>query len=304
MSFNSSGFGLARRPFVVIATLIAALVLPACGSDDSKAGGSSSGRTSPPIRAERPRVTIVAKDFSFDAPATIPAGYVDVTVKNEGAEGHQLQLVKLNAVTEAEFTTAAGGTSIGDIGDAVFVGGPNGAGPGGSTTATVKLEPGKYGIACFIPAADGIAHAAKGMVGFVTVEKTDKSVFHAPKSDGTIALGDFVFEPPKGFNGHGTYVIDNQGNQVHEMAYFKIAEGKTLDDVKAYILTPPGTTPPPGPPPFEEGGGIVGLSHGQENWLDFDLAAGDYAMFCFFPDPTKGDLPHAVEGMIKEFTVT
>lgn len=303
MSSISRGFGPARRSGIATAVLISALVLGACSSDGSKAGNSS-GNPERSVTVERPKVTIVTKDFSFDAPATIPAGYVDVTVKNDGAEGHQVQFVKLNAVTETEFTTAAGGTSIGDIGDAVFVGGPNGAGPGASTTATVKLEPGKYGIACFIPAADGVAHAAKGMVGFVTVEKTDASVFRAPKSDGTIVLGDFVFEPPKNFNGRGTFAVENQGNQVHEMAYFKIAEGKTLDDVKAYILTPPGTPPPPGPPPFAEGGGIVGLSHGQENWLDFDLAAGDYAMFCFFPDPTKGDLPHAIEGMIKEFTVT
>jgi len=28
-------------------------------------------------------VTFVAQDYSFTAPATIPAGYVDVSVKNE-----------------------------------------------------------------------------------------------------------------------------------------------------------------------------------------------------------------------------
>jgi hypothetical protein len=46
----------------------------------------------------------------------------------------------------------------------------------------------------------------------------------------------------------------------------------------------------------------VGLSDGST--VDLKLPAGQYAMFCFFPDPSKGDMPHALEGMIKEFTVT
>ena len=138
----------------------------------------------------------------------------------------------------------------------------------------------------------------------VEVKKTSESVETAPTTKGTITLGDFVFEPPAGFDGNGTYAVENQGNEVHELALFKIADGKTLDDVKGFILTPPGTPPPAGPPPFTEVGGTVGLSHGQTAWLDLKLDPGDYAMFCFFPDPNKDDMPHALEGMIKAFTVT
>ena len=92
------------------------------------------------------------------------------------------------------------------------------------------------------------------------MKKTAESVETAPATKGTIVLGDFVFEPPADFNGNGTYAVENQGNEVHELAMFKIADGKTLDDVKAFILTPPGTPPPAGPPPFTEVGGTVGLS--------------------------------------------
>jgi plastocyanin len=278
------------------------LVAVSCGSSDSTADSKTTSTTT--AAKPRPAVTIETSDFSFTAPATIPAGYVDVTMKNVGQEGHQVQFVKLNGVSEADFTTAASNTDIGALADAVFVGGPNGADPGGSATATVKLDPGSYEIVCFIPGSDGKAHAAHGMIGKVEVKKTAASVETAPESDGTIVLSDFVFEPPTDFTGKGTFTVENKGSEVHELGLFKIADGKTIDDVKGYLLTPPGTPPPAGPPPFTSAGGTVGLSTNGKAWLTLDLTPGKYAMVCFFPDPKKDDIPHALEGMIKEITVS
>ena len=294
-----------RRMITTRAVAVAAAVLlfAACGSSS----GSSAKDTSTTTKKATtlPKVTIEAADFSFDVPATIPAGYVDVTVNNTGKEGHQVQFVKLgDGVTYDDFKAAAAKTDISALSTSTFVGGPNGADPGGSASAILKLDPGTYALTCFIPGADGTPHAAHGMNATVEVKKTAESVETAPTTKGTITLGDFVFEPPAGFNGNGTYAVENQGNEVHELALFKIADGKTLDDVKGFILTPPGTPPPAGPPPFTEVGGTVGLSHGQTAWLDLKLDPGDYAMFCFFPDPNKDDMPHALEGMIKGFTVT
>ena len=292
-----------RSRWRALAVLAAVTALAACGSS----GGSSAKSDSTTTKAATtlPKVTIEAADFSFDAPATIPAGYVDVTVKNTGKEGHQVQFVKLgDGVTYDQFKAAAAKTDIGSLSTSTFVGGPNGADPGASTSAILKLDPGTYAIACFIPGTDGQAHAAHGMTGTVEVKKTSASVETAPATKGTITLGDFTFEPPADFNGNGTYEVTNKGNEVHELAMFEIADGKTLDDVKGFILTPPGTPPPAGPPPFTQVGGTVGLSSNQSAWLELKLAPGQYAMFCFFPDPSKGDMPHALEGMIKEFTVT
>ena len=84
----------------------------------------------------------------------------------------------------------------------------------------------------------------------------------------------------------------------------KEAAGKTLDDVKGFFLTPPGTPPPAGPPPFTSAGGIVGLGPNQTMYQTMALTPGKYVLLCFFPDPTKGNLPHALEGMVKEITVS
>ncbi len=258
-----------------------------------------------PSGSPRPKVTITATDFAFKAPLQVPAGYVDITLVNKGKEPHQAQLVKLDGIDFDEAQAAAAKTDIAAMQDkTVFLGGPNGAGPGASSTTTAHLETGTYALFCFIPAADGENHVAHGMFTQVLVVRGATSVETPPEVAGSIVLGDFTFELPKDFTGKGMFVIDNQGNQIHELALYKIADGKTLDDAKAYLLTPPGTPPPAGPPPITEGGGVVGLSPRRQGWLDLDLAPGNYVLMCFFPDPTKDDTPHVLEGMIKDFTIT
>jgi hypothetical protein len=91
------------------------------------------------------------------------------------------------------------------------------------------------------------------------------------------------------------------------MVIVRLKPGKTLADAKKFFLTPPGTPPPAGPPPFTtipNVGGLVGLSPQQHAWLDMNLTPGNYVLTCFFPDPAKKDLPHALEGMVKEVTVS
>ena len=49
---------------------------------------------------------------------------------------------------------------------------------------------------------------------------------------------------------------------------------------------------------------MVGLTPPQHAWLNLDLTPGKYMLICFFPDPKKGNIPHAVEGMVKGFTIS
>jgi plastocyanin len=288
-----------------VLVLAVGLALAGCSSS-SKSGSSTT--TTPTGSAGRPHVTFVAQDYSFTAPATIPAGYVDVSVKNEGKEDHQVQLVKLGSMSLDQFKNAAIKTNIGAVQKStVFVGGPNVANPGKTTTATVKLAPGKYAVVCFIPAnSDGKPHAAHGMITAVDVAQTDASDETTPSPASTIALKDFSFTVPAGFTGQGVVDIANQGTEVHEMGLVKLKPGKTLKDAKGFLLTPPGTPPPAGPPPFvsvPDNGGITGISPQQHAWLDMKLTPGNYVLICFFPDPKKNDIPHALEGMVKEFTI-
>jgi uncharacterized cupredoxin-like copper-binding protein len=292
-----------RRVSVVI-TAVALLSLAACGSS-SKSSSAGSGSTTTVAAKARPHVTITAHEYGFTLPAQMPAGWVDVTLHNTGKEGHQIAFAKLGSTTFAAFKTAAGATNVKALKEVQFVGGPNNVEPGSSVTATIHLEPGEYGVACFIPANDGKAHAAHGMVGEVNVVQTADSVENAPTVDGgSIDLSEFTFLPDASFKGTGTVEIKNVGTQVHELIIMKEAPGKTLDQVKAFLLSPPGTPPPAGPPPFTTAGGIVGLGPNQTMYQHMALTPGKYVFLCFFPDPTKGDIPHALEGMVKEVTIS
>lgn len=288
----------------LIAMTIAGLALAGCSSS-SKSGSGAGTTTSTAAPKLHPKVTIIARDDTFTLPARIPSGYVDVTLDNRGKEDHHAQLVKLGSMTFAQFKALAAKTDIGKVKPgAVFVGGPNDAAAGKSTTATLKLDPGAYAVVCLIPGADGKPHAAKGMIGEVRVVRTAASSDTAPVANSTIVLGDFSFTLPSGFTGKGTVDISNQGNQIHELNLFKLMPGKTVADAKKFLFVPPGSPAPAGPEPLTEVTGVVGLTPQQHAWLNLDLTPGNYLLVCFFPDPTKGGLPHALEGMIKEFTIT
>jgi uncharacterized cupredoxin-like copper-binding protein len=254
-----------------------------------------------------PTVTIRALDFTYKMPAKIAAGWTTIRLVNDGGEAHQAQLAKLNPGVTADQIVPAGASG----GDAAIIalwtpiGGPNAVAPeGGTASVTVKLTPGNYVGMCFIPSADGARHYAKGMVQAFTVTKAKGKPATAPKPKATITLNDFSFGfPPNGLPATAVVAVKNAGAQDHEIGLYKLAAGKTLDDAKAFLLTPPGAPPPGGVPPMTEAGGIVGLAPGATGYLNLALEPGTYVAACFFPDTTKGGLPHAIEGMLATVTV-
>jgi len=296
----------ARR--VAVAVLAAGLVLAGCSSSSKSsspttvAPAATSTTSAPAPGGARPHVTVIARDFSFQMPATVPSGYVDVTLENHGKQDHQLQIVELGPTRFDDFRAAAVKTDIGAVKPGtVFVGGPNDAAPGKSTTATVKLDPGLYAITCFIPGKDGKPHAAHGMIGQFQALPSSTTVNVAPVATSKIILGDFTFTLPTPFTGRGVVDVTNQGSEVHELNIFRLAAGVTEKQAETALLA---TTPPAGPPPVLEVTGTVGLSPRQDAWLDLDLKPGNYILVCFFPDPKKNNIPHVLEGMIKEFTIS
>lgn len=281
---------------VVLGFAVAGLVLAGCGSSSK-----SSDSTDTTVAGKaRPAVTIDTADFEYTLPESMPAGWVDVTVTNSGKVDHQIAFVKLDGTTFDEFEQRVFTTNLKDLPpETVFAGGPNNVAPGGEVTASVHLDEGTYGVACFIPAEDGKSHAEHGMIGEVTVTKTEESVEAAPVADGgSLDMSEFVFLPSDDFNGKGMVQMRNEGTQIHEVIIYKLNDGKTVDDATAFLAAPSGA------PPFVPAGGVVGVGPKQVNYVPLDLAPGKYALLCFMPDPTKQNAPHALEGMVKEITIT
>ncbi len=110
----------------------------------------------------------------------------------------------------------------------------------------------------------------------------------------------FVGDTTKFGSGSGAIAVSasNVGTQRHELAMAKIPADAVIDDLLKSDANVPG---------FEFQGVIGPIEPGKSNNLVFTeaLTPGRYVMVCFLPDTTAGGdgTPHALKGMIKEFTV-
>ena len=90
--------------------------------------------------------------------------------------------------------------------------------------------------------------------------------------------------------------VTNAAAQPHELFIARLAPGKTVQDVAAWVEKMQG------PPPAEPMGGATPLARGRSNDVVLDLAPGEYGLFCFVPDAKDGR-PHIAHGMMRQVTV-
>lgn len=250
-----------------------------------------------PANVDTHEVTVVGRDYAFEAPDEIPAGLTTFTFQNEGEVVHHVQVVRLNdGVTFQQLMEAF---MQGE--DAAFplftpVGGASLIDPGAVGRVTLNLEPGAYALLCLVPDEEGIPHLAHGMARPLAVTG-DAAPAPEPQADLTVSMADFQYTMPAEVEaGPQTWKIVNDGPQPHELVLHKLAPDKTADDVLAFIHQPEG------PPPFTNAGGMQGLPQGGAGWVHLDLEPGTYVAICYIPDPASG-APHLDLGMVKSFTV-
>lgn len=293
-----------------IHTLAAALVLApsvlTAQAVDHDAGPASSVSAPAvpvtPTRAVPPAqsFTIVASEYAFDAPDTVPAGVTKIRLTNTGSEVHHAQMFRLDD-----------GKTMADVHDAMmeghagpppawmhFVGGPNGIVAGVDAWATMRLAPGRYLLTCFVPSPDGQPHIMKGMVKELIVTGSAAPPAALPATI-TMRFTDYAFKLSTPITrGTRTIRVRNLAAQPHEVEVFQMQKGKTMDDMMAWLATEMKGGPPPGLPL----GGIAGIAKGNEATFTMKFAPGTYALVCFLPDAGDGK-PHFVHGMTRMITV-
>jgi hypothetical protein len=270
-----------RRVAVLVLALVSVLLAGACAGEP-----------------EATIVSIQASEFAFTAPQSFEAGLVKLEFTNIGQQSHHLVLTRLDQ-----------GKTRGDLGPALaametegipswltFVGGAGEIAPGGSSSTTEILRPGTYALLCLIPdPADGVPHVAKGMIASITVTG-DVGDAELPEASGTVRLKDFSFQMPAISSGELTLRVINDGPQLHEFVVYRLAPGKTVEDVTGFFSAPAG------PPPSTPAGGTNAYSVAQRGNVHLNLAAGNYVAICFVPDANTG-APHFALGMVQAFTV-
>ena len=243
-------------------------------------------------------VTIVGRDHAFEAPDEVPAGLLTFTFQNEGESVHHLQIVRLNdGVTFEQLMEAfAEGGEAEAFPLFTPVGGPALTDPGATGQVTLNLDPGAYALLCFVMDEEGIPHLAMGMARPLTLTG-DAAPGAEPQADLTVSMADFQYAMPTEVEaGPQTWEIVNDGPQPHELVLHKLAPGKTVEDVLAFIHQPEGE------PPFTNAGGMQGVAQGGTGWVHLDLTPGVYVAICYIPDPESG-APHLDLGMVRVFTV-
>ena len=274
-------------------------LIAACAPKDTStkaAAHDSTVAVAPPVAHQ---MTINATDYAFDAPDQVPAGMMTIHLVDNGAELHHVAFVKLNdGKTLADIAQAM--KSQGPMPAwAVDHGGVNAPHPGGGmASATEMLEAGNYALICFIPSPDGTPHFAKGMVRPLTVTESTGASAAEPTADIVLKLSDYAFTPSKPITaGKHTLRVESSGTQSHEVELVRLAPGKTVDDVIAWVEKPAG------PPPGEPLGGIPAMAKGTAGYITIDFTPGDYALICFLPDVKDGK-PHFTHGMKQQVHVS
>lgn len=265
-----------------------------------------------------PKLAITAKDYQFELPATVPGGYTEITLKNEGPDTHHAMFMRLNeGKTLDDFVAASKQPNFGALfAVSTSAGGPASIDAGQESTVILNLQTGQYVLICAIPGPDGMPHYQMGMLAPLTVTEV-LTAGTEPTAETTIDLVDFSFtnlpqDVPAGMH---TWKVTDTGKQVHELGINRLAQGVSFDQVKAMLMAPPPASPVPGtastpqatpvmsgPPPFVAMAGVAPMSPGETNWALLDLTAGDYFAICFVPDVKTG-APHFALGMIMPFTV-
>jgi hypothetical protein len=150
----------------------------------------TSGRRAEPLKPNAtPKVTITARDYSYDPIPDIPAGVVDLRLHNLGKDIHHPAIFTLSAGKTAADLAAALKQPGPPPAWATPVPGPDAPAPGVTSNAIGELKPGSYAVLCFIDTNGGVPHFMKGMIrGFRVVPSANAS--KAPKDDLNVTLFD------------------------------------------------------------------------------------------------------------------
>ena len=287
--------------------IAAAAFVAACSAKEAKTDTAAPAQAGAPVtpasKASFDPATHVAvvhaKDFAFDAPDSVTAGWTTFHFVNDGPNLHHASLARLDsgktlADLEAAMKAAPPGSPPPKW--VVAVGGPNAPDPGGSTDATFNLTEGNYVFMCFVDSPDKVPHFMKGMVRPLKVVASATPA-PEPTADVTVTLSDYAFAVSgKLTAGKHTIKVVNKGPQEHELELAKVATGKTTKDLLDWIYKPDG------PPPGNALGGIAGTAPGSTSYFTVDLQPGDYSFICFIPD-AKDHKPHFAHGMVHDFVV-
>ena len=292
----------------------------ACGDGEESASDATTTTDAAPLESlPEPvqQIDIDGTEYTFeitpDPAAGLAPGWTLVQFRNVGVEAHQAMFAGLKDGVDFDQLAAAGeGDSSGSavIEYVNMLGGVSYIDGGQETTAMVNLPAGLVPAMCYVPTADGVAHALLGMSTLLPVSEPDAGGgAPAPELDdttvvGTIELAADGYQIPDDL-GAGWYHVVNTDDAdpalgLHELSLLRLDESLDPDEIDDLVTELANNeTPSVG---VEAIGGLGAISPGFDGYLHLDLDPGPYLAVDFMPDPGE-PRPHMLDGYYASFTV-
>jgi hypothetical protein len=215
---------------------------------------------------------------------------------NQGTEAHHMLVIQLpdSLDASAAFRKIAAREPIPG---SKLVGGPGAIPPGDSATTWARLDTGRYLIICFIPGADRVPHAMKGMFGQLEVSGAPLAT-RAPAASVTITAREYGFDFSRALRAGATTIeLRNEGEHDHDLELVQLPDSGTAVAVAKQLGSGGGI-----PPGVRVVGGISSVAPNGRAWGRVTLTPGRYAALCFESDSTRRG-SHYLHGMAREFVV-
>jgi hypothetical protein len=174
----------------------------------------------------------------------------------------------------------------------VAMGGPGLVAPGRTAITSVRLEPGRYVMECYVRTPDGRTHTSLGMVGPLTVT-TDSSHARPPVADVELTLENGGFHTADTLRpGRQTIGVHFAGSPL-DVHLARVTDDTDRDRLANWLnlLQVDGMREPA---PADFLGGAAGMPVGHTSYFTVDLAPGRYAWV---------SEPAANTKMLREFVV-
>jgi hypothetical protein len=281
------------RGLAVLIAIAALLTLSTCGGGD----GDPSDRIV--IEATDPSADVAR----LEAPASVEAGRVEITLENRGKTLHDAQLFKYRGKHSADELNQQLLDNLGVAAKPEWVSPAGGVArtlPGETVTVTQVLEPGTYFVADTQekPAGWPIGNASKGAISKLRVTGATRDRL---SSAATITANDDGFTTSGIAAGSNRVTFGNAGKELHQVVAFPIRKGDSLADAKrALIKRMNGLTWLP--VPFDHARATAVLDSGGKQVTTLDFEPGRYALVCFVSDRSGGE-SHLAQGIASELEV-
>lgn len=232
---------------------------------------------------------------SFTVPRSVEGGLVELTVTNEGRAPHGVQLIRY----EAEHTAQEVLEKISGESEKTpdWIRGEGGIGMvegGGSATATMNLEAGKFLITD--------AAQQSGKPATAEMEVTEGGEGDLPSTEGSVTAEEkgenhYAWKVSGLRAGNNQVTFNSEGEHTIHLLVAVPLKGKVppLNRIREDLSKEGG--PPPSYVEFEKAESTAVLDGGKSQTTPLDLKSGRYLFFCPLTD-RDGGKPHDQEGLL------